>query len=202
MTDPLDVLLLESHPGAAAAAETELVAAGHRVHRCHDHTSRTQPCVGLTPGGSCPLDGPIDVALDVRQHITPRPTPLEDGVTCAAREGIPLVIDGSDLLDPFAQIATAHVRGHVAEACTAAVEDALRPLAAAAQESLHAFLTSRGHDVDAAKLSFEARGPRLVVRLGTDGLDRAMASLLAVRALDAIRPVNRRWKKVDVVWVG
>ncbi len=202
MTDTLDVLLLESHQGAAAAAETELLAAGHRVHRCHDERSRGYPCVGLSPDGACPLDGPIDVALDVRQHITPRPTPLEDGVTCASREGIPLVIDGSDLLDPFARIATTHVRGHVARACTEAVDEALRPLATAAQESLHAFMTSRGHDVDAAQLSFEARGAHLVVRLRTDGLDRSMASLLAVRALDAIRPVNRRWKKVDVVWVG
>jgi len=202
MSDTLDVLLLESHHGAGLDAADQLTAAGHRVHRCHDHRSKGYPCVGMSPAGDCPLDGPIDVALDVRQHITPRPTPLEDGVTCAAREGVPIVIDGSDLLDPFERVATAHVRGHVVEACAGAVDDALRPLAATAQASLHAFLAARGHGPGDAVLSLDARGRRLVVTLRTQGMDRATASLLGVRALDSIRPVNRRWSIVDVIWAA
>ncbi|MGZ4690569.1 MAG: hypothetical protein ACXWAY_13165, partial [Acidimicrobiia bacterium] len=62
----MEVLVVESEPGAAAIAIAQLEAAGHRVARCHEPGSRAFPCAGLDPG-RCPLEeDAIDVVLTVR----------------------------------------------------------------------------------------------------------------------------------------
>ena len=101
MTKTIDVLVVESHPHAADRAAAALERAGHRVHRCHDEESRGFPCRGVVDRSACPLSSPIDVALVVRRRINPRPTRLEDGVSCAIRADIPIVEEGSEILDPF-----------------------------------------------------------------------------------------------------
>src|SRR3546814_9180958 len=59
----------------------------------HEPGEPAFPCKGLVDPSSCPLEGHIDVALLVRPRIAPRPTAVEDGVTCALRAGVPLVED-------------------------------------------------------------------------------------------------------------
>ncbi len=99
----MEVLVLESEPGAAAVAIADLEAAGHRVKRCHEPDDRSFACAGLDPG-RCPLeDDAIDVVLTVRAHAGRRPSPLEDGVTCALRRRVPVVVAGRTTIDPFAQ---------------------------------------------------------------------------------------------------
>src|SRR3546814_11583513 len=98
----MDVLLIQSRPGAARAAAESLEAAGHRVHLCHEPGEPAFPCKGLVDPSSCPLEGHIDVALLVRPRIAPRTTAVEDGVTCALRAGVPLVEQGSQVLAPYA----------------------------------------------------------------------------------------------------
>ena len=122
----MKVLVLESDPGAAATAVEQLEAAGHRVVRCHEPGTAAFPCAGLDVGG-CPLDGePVDVALTVRAHPHSRPTPLEDGVTCALRHKVPVVVSGRTLLDPFERYGAESADDDVVEACEAAA-DAVRP---------------------------------------------------------------------------
>ena len=116
------VLVLEGEPGAAGEVERRLRAAGHEVVRCHEPGLPLFPCVGLSDG-ACPLDGPrVDVAVTVRGHVRPSPALTEDGAVCALRAGIPLVMAGRTVLNPFAPWAAADVReADVVEACEAVV---------------------------------------------------------------------------------
>lgn len=47
MATTLDVLVLESRPGAADRAATALTHAGHRTHRCYGPGERGFPCRGV-----------------------------------------------------------------------------------------------------------------------------------------------------------
>ena len=98
----LNVLVLESERGAAAAAREELETAGHTVLRCHEPGAAAFPCNALVKGQHCPLDAAIvDVALDVRSRPRSQPAPQEDGVVCALRQHIPVVIAASAVLNPY-----------------------------------------------------------------------------------------------------
>lgn len=99
----MKVLLLESEPGAARYVERSLTAAGHGVVRCHEPGLPTFPCAGLVdPEGRCPLDDPeVAVAVTVRAHVRPTPSPGEDGVVCAIRRKVPVVAAGRTVLNPF-----------------------------------------------------------------------------------------------------
>jgi hypothetical protein len=122
MAQTLDVLVMESHPHAADEAEAALVAAGHRVHRCHEPGGHGFPCVGVIDPAACPLDRGVDVALLVRRRVAPRPTPWEGGVSCVIRAGVPLVEAGPDVLDPFERWVVARSDGDVGQACRRALE--------------------------------------------------------------------------------
>ncbi|HEY3485015.1 MAG TPA: hypothetical protein VGK49_06500 [Ilumatobacteraceae bacterium] len=81
------VLMLESHPGVASGAVARLTEAGHTIVRC-DTADREYPCRGLAPGGQCPLDEPVDVAVLVQEAGTAQ---VEPGAVCAARARIPVL---------------------------------------------------------------------------------------------------------------
>lgn len=134
----LDVLLLSNGPAALDGVTADLEAAGHRVVRCHPvGTTAAWPCVALV-GGPCPLeDAGIDVALDVRTAVSSGTSPWEDGVACARRDGVPLVVAGRTAFQPFADHASVVVEGTAD--VVAAVEDAAarsRALAEADVEAL------------------------------------------------------------------
>ncbi len=89
MTAELDVLVIESHPGAAAAATDALEAAGHRTATCHPAGAEAAfPCRAVIDPADCPLDDRPDVALLVRDRIT-EPGARDQGASCAIRAGIP-----------------------------------------------------------------------------------------------------------------
>src|SRR5690606_19074537 len=131
----------------------------------------------------------------------PRPTQLEDGVTCALRAGIPLVVAGRGLLDPFAGLAATHVEtgGDVVTTCEQTVDRALDPLSGAVHDTFAPLLASRGLPADALDVRLEPGDGVLTVHLRGDSVPRPVVEMLGVRALDAIRKVNRHWSVVDVV---
>ena len=91
-----------SDPRAGDHAIDLLQQAGHDVVRCHDRDLGAFPCNALVPGGACAVeDDTLDVALVVRSHPWPRPTPLEDGVSCALRHHLPVVVAGRTILNPY-----------------------------------------------------------------------------------------------------
>lgn len=206
MTTPLDVLLIEAHPGDGAVDSDRLVAAGHRVHRCWSERSdagwRTRDrggslCVGVT-AGSCPVDRGIDVALVVRGRVTPRPTAAEAGASCALRSGIPVVEDGPETLDPFEPWLAARAGEDVVVACEEAVQLGLDPLRPEIVARTSQVLAGAGVDPRQVQVAFELEPPRLTVRLRGPAVSAAVEQALGVRVLDAVRAARRTFGQVDV----
>ncbi len=209
MSTALDVLLLEASPGDGSADAALLEAAGHRVRHCldpdHPHPSRHPsglvPCLALTDG-TCPLDDGIDVAVLVRRGVVPQPGPGESGIRCAVRAGVPVVEDGTDLLDPWSPWITGRTStSGVVEACEVAARGALTP----ALEELHRITEPLfdGTDVDPTAVSagFEVDGDHLTVRLQGPPLADHVLQAVSVRVVDAVRVLPRRFSTVDVSWI-
>jgi hypothetical protein len=198
---PLDVLIMESQRGAAHGAEAALTAAGHRVHRCHEPGDRGFPCKGITEAGGCPLDqARIDVALVVRAHVDPKPTPLEDGISCAIRSGVPLVEDGPDLLDPFQPWVAARVDGaDLVGTVVAAADHRFDPLRARILDRISILLGGAHIDRSQVFIRFDSSDHSLQVVLDVDAeVDRHLEQAIAVRVLDAIRSMDRTYGEVNV----
>lgn len=198
---PLDVLLIESHAGAGHPEREALERAGHRVHRCHDGRSTGFPCVGLTDPERCPV-GRVDVALLVRRGVCPNPTNLEQGVRCVIRRRVPLVEEGTTVLDPFEPFLTSRVRGGVAASVERASEQGLAPLRAAILDRVRRPLGSAGVPIDQIDLRLERRGTGLRVELTGPDVPPTVRGAVGVRVLDAIRSDGRTWGHVDVSFAG
>ncbi|MCX7621594.1 MAG: hypothetical protein N2037_12220 [Acidimicrobiales bacterium] len=86
----------------------QLRAGGHEVLSCHFDNGPAFPCVGLAGASPCPMDE-ADLVLSVRSHPLPQPTRREIGVTCGLRRGLPLIVVGRTMLNPFESFASAVV---------------------------------------------------------------------------------------------
>ena len=141
----MDVLVLESDPGAATIASAQLQAAGHRVERCHEPGAPSFPCAAVDRG-RCPLDdGEIDVVLTVRARSRPRPGALEDGITCAVRHRAPIVVAGRTSPNPFTDYATALGSvDDIVETCERAVSEPQAAHSAIATSTLRQTLARAG----------------------------------------------------------
>lgn len=114
------LLVVETDPHAGDTVRASLEAAGHQVVSCFAPGAGSFPCNALTEAG-CPVDDSLDGVVVVRARPWPRPTPLERGVICALRVGVPLVVAGNRALDPWTPWATAGLDGTegVVAACEA-----------------------------------------------------------------------------------
>jgi hypothetical protein len=201
MTSPLDILVIESHPGAGAQAARQLEAAGHHVGRCHDSDSRGFPCLGVVDPQECPLSAVPDVVLLVRSRVDPRPTPLEHGVSCAIRAGVPLVEAGPATLDPYAPWLATRVEraADIVATCETVAAAGGRALRADILRRIEAIVKGIGARPDAVDCRLEQRGGGLRVHLDLPvvvgpGVEQA----IAVRVLDAVRAGDRTVGSVDV----
>lgn len=191
----LDVLLIESRPDAGASAATGLEAAGHHVLRCHERGAPAFPCAALVEGRSCPVDDGVDLALLVRPVIAPRPSAAEEGVTCAIRAGLPIVEQGSDVLDPFDTWVTTRVHhdGDVVAACEGALEAGDEVLQRHVVTRIAGVMQRSGlasSDVDARVVHADGT---LEVHLELRARpDAKRDHALTVRAFDALRAVRPR----------
>lgn len=201
MRKALDVLVLESEPGAADLAIDDLVAAGHRVHRCHDRGEPAFPCSALADPDACPLEqAPIDVAVTVRAHPRSSPSPYEDGVTCAIRRHVPLVVAGRTVLHPFEPFAAATTDlEHLVEAVEDVAADDLPAHTEAARQAVALVLDHHGLAPDAGSASVVRAAGTLKVRLVLPPeLSRSTADMAAVRAVAAIRAFDHTAAGIDV----
>lgn len=90
----MKVLITEQSPGDAVAVAERLGSAGYTLNYCHNPNTRDSFCVGLEPGGECPLTGcDVSVVVDARSS-SGVPTPREFGAVCAELHGTPLVVAG------------------------------------------------------------------------------------------------------------
>ncbi len=196
----MDVLVLESDPGAAVVAIAQLQAAGHRVERCHAPGARAFPCAALGRG-RCPLDdGAIDVVLTVRGRSHPRPSPLEDGITCALRHRAPVVVAGRTSLNPFADHAAA-VAGvdDVVETCERTASEPQAAHSAIATRTLRETLTRAGAPSDDAWADVyrSGTGLRAVLQLSGD-VEKRQRDVAAVRIVGALRAFDRSCRHIEI----
>jgi hypothetical protein len=199
MTKSLEVLVIESHRGAAAGAVHDLEAAGHHVQRCHDEDSPGFPCRGVIDAAQCPLVRHTDVALLVRSRVAPRPTPLEQGATCAIRAGVPLVEAGPEALDPFELWLAARVDDDVVATCEAASGAALGQLRREILRLVAPVLLAAGIAAERAMCRLEPEATRLNVRFDLPvSVSPRVRQALAVRVLDAVRGAGRTYGPVQV----
>src|SRR5262249_17431863 len=138
---PMRGLVLETERHAADAAVHSLEAAGHHVARCHEGDLSAFPCNALCAEGKCPIeDGQsVDVVLTLRNHAYPRRTAFDDGVTCALRHGLPLVVGGVTALNPFDKWTTAiaSTGDDIVRACKFAANGPIERLSGPARAEIH-----------------------------------------------------------------
>jgi hypothetical protein len=203
MASGLNVLVLESDPGASAAARHELSEAGHTIHYCHDPGEASFPCNALRDGRGCPFEEkPMDVVLDVRRRARTTPTVREDGVACAIRQHVPLVVAGPTVFSPYADYATelCHDTVGVVAACEGAAAAPLARHTTAAQDALDATLARRSLPADASVTVFRRKGSLdVVVKPGSE-IDRATKNMIAVRITAALRAIDHHASGIDVVF--
>jgi len=189
----MEVLVVESDPGAAVIAIAQLEAAGHRVTRCHEPGARAFPCAGLDPG-RCPLeDDAIDVVLTVRGRSHPRPSPLEDGVTCAMRRRTPVVVAGRTALNPFDQYpVTVAGAEDIVEACERAARGPQIAHEAVATTALGQTLDGSGIESAEAYASVHRSGEGLrVVLYVPPETSKRVRDVASVRVVGALREFDR-----------
>jgi hypothetical protein len=202
MTAQLDVLVIESQPGAATAATTALEAAGHRTTTCHPAEAKAAfPCRAVIDPSDCPLNARPAVALLVRDG-TAAPGAREQGASCAIRAGIPLVEAGPSALDPYGPWLAGRVEGDdgdVVAACEAARTAALGALRRRILTLVRPGLAAARITMADVTCRIEPRGMGLHVDFDIVGaVPRGLRQALAVRTLDAVRGGRRPYEHVSV----
>lgn len=200
----MKVLVLETESGVAEGAVRRLQGAGHYVFRCHDHPGQPFPCVALDRRG-CPLqDEAIDVALTVRAVPGADPAPLEDGVACALRSRVPLVVAGESDGHPYERWHAVAVAGsEVVEACERAATAPDLELSQAATTAFRRVLARAGCVSDGASAVVAHRAGGLEALLEASGeLDRRTVGEVSMRLAGVLRALDRTSRTIDVRVAG
>lgn len=199
----MKVLVLESDRNAADDVIEALETAGHEVRRCHEAGAPAFPCKGLDES-ACPLDtaGGVDVAVTVRAQPHPRPTETEDGVTCALRTHVPVVLASTGQASPYEGWTTAVVDNRDPGAVVAAVEAAAAaPLArhgAAATAEATDVLRAAGIDGPASVTVTRLNGSlRVELDLPAETPTR-ITETVGVRVAGRLRRLDPYARSIDV----
>jgi hypothetical protein len=196
MKSDLDVLVVESHRGAAAEATTALEAAGHHVHHCFDADDEGLTCRAVRDRGSCPLDDGMDVALLVRDpHADDRPTAREIGISCAVRAHVPVAAQGRALA-AFTPFLTRRVDGDLPVDVVDTAEQGYELLRRAILQRIRTVLPCTSTAIVDCEL--ERAGHRLIVHLRGPAVGNRAEKAAAVRVLDAVWASGRTYGQVDV----
>jgi hypothetical protein len=198
------VLVVGSVPVSAQSATDELEAAGHEVLRCHEESGPAFPCAALANGGGCPLEGePVDVVLDVHDARTTAPSAYEDGVACAIRQHVPIVVV-ADGTHPYERWSTSHVSSatDVTRACESAATSPLpehSDLATrvAADSLERAGVTARG----ATATVHRDRGSLKVLLSLPPAHPEGLEQMVVARVITALRRHDRAARGIDVTMV-
>ena len=199
----MDVLVTESASGAAEAAARELEAAGHRVHRCHDTSSPTFPCAGLT--GECPLEaGAIDLVLTVRGHVRTTPAPTEDGVTCGLRYRVPVAVTGQTMMNPFEEFGAEAVDADdLVAACERVASSRRTGHEEVAIAVVRDTLAVEGHPTEPSDVAVQRIGGRLRVQVTVpEEVPERAREIVAVRVVGRLREFDTRAAGIDIGVVG
>jgi hypothetical protein len=181
-------------------AIAELEAAGHRVQRCHEPGARPFPCAGLDPG-RCPLEeDAIDVVLTVRAQPGSRPTPFEDGITCALRRHVPVVVAGHTTIDPFAPYSVTVVgTNDIVERCEQAATGPQVEHEVVARKALDQTLELAGLSNELARVSVNRSGHGLRVTLHVPPeTPKKVRDIASVRVAGAVRAFDPHAPRIEI----
>ena len=195
----MHLLLTETVTPRARDAARSLREAGHVVHACHDEGDVDATC-GALRGESCPLEAdPVDLVVTVRPMGAPKPTPLEDGVLCAVRRKVPVLVAGSTAGDPWARWERLVWPGtDLAEPVARAAEAPLAEHSYAATAALRRSLAAAGLPIDPVARVVRA-GAYLKVVVACDApLPASVAQRAAVRICQTVRAVDPWARGIDV----
>lgn len=193
------VLVTETERRIADPAVAAIEAAGHEVVRCHDPAGQVFPCAGMDQDRHCPIDDGVDVAMVVRTGISATPSIHEDGVRCAIRAAVPVVVAGIPSANPYRRwtLGTADLTDPV-PALEAAVNAPHPQLTAAAQARLAARVETNGGDPRAVWAKAYRRANGIRVEYDAPG---PHAASYAIWLAGAIREIDPETPTVDVVYV-
>ena len=200
MTNKVRVLLTETDRRAADHLAGAFERGGHEVLRCRAADDPSFPCRGVVAQEQCPLESDVDVAVAYRAHPYPKPTTREDGISCAIRHEIPVVVAGQTGLNPFAEWtkATAPELDAVESAVWAARAPLTRLTEVATAEARRVVRSHGFESSDAEATVFREDG-RLVVDLWVSAeLSRQESGAVAVRIADVLRRAAPLAGSVDV----
>jgi hypothetical protein len=201
----LNVMVLESDPGAAEKAIHALTDAGHVVLRCHDPGAPAFPCRGLIEPSDCPLRShAVDVAVTVRARHRSEPTTSEGGVTCALMHRIPLVVVGPRVPDPYERRETRVLDGtvDVVRACEDVAAGEMAEHSRVATAALRASRTP-SDALERARAAVTRRNGRLLATIsGFGALAPRQRDAAIVRVLGKLREFDPFTKGIDVVVEG
>ncbi|MGQ0432317.1 MAG: hypothetical protein ACT452_07915 [Microthrixaceae bacterium] len=194
----MKVLVNESEGGAADRAVEQLESQGHEVLRCHERGDGPFPCAGLRPGHVCPLRDPgVDVAVTVRSNPRSRPALLEDGIACALRARVPVVVAGQTLLNPYEGFGVEVVEGqHV----VGAVERlAMAPSHGHSQVATDALLGAlRAEPGEAIAVAYRRRSGVRVELEAVPTIERSAVKAAVPKVIAAVREYDRDTERIDV----
>jgi len=197
----VDVLVLETEPNAADKVVDQLTDRGHRVSRCHSTERPAFPCRALEGQRPCPLADPgIDVAVTVRVNPGTLPSLGEDGVACALRARVPLVVAGRATVNPYEDWADDVVEdGDVAGACERVVTAPVRSHTHVAQLALRDALRRRAGSASGAEAAVWRDRCGLKVQLdGINDLDQSVRGLVAAEVAAALRDFDAHTPRIDI----
>lgn len=193
------VMVTETTLGASELVADQLRAAGHEVVGCHTPGAPAFPCTGMADG-PCPIATGIDVAVTVRRRPQSSPAPAEDGVLCALRARVPVVIAGQTLFQPFSGFDAVEVSGDadVVAAVEAAARDRRPQHEAVAARVLQSTLEIAG-ETDPADVRVTRSRDGLAVELRVAStVPREVQSRASVRVVGALREFDRNAPRIDV----
>lgn len=192
-------LLLETQPHGADAVVAMLTAAGHDTARCHDPDAGVFPCAAVR-GEPCPVEGAsVDAAITVRSFASPDPAPAEDGVSCALRHHVPVVVTGATDGNPFEAYAFADVAlGEVLATCERAGSAPNASLTAAADAELADISRRQGLSDDAGSATVHRHAGDLRVELDLTDAALDFGAAAAVKVAGRLRQIDRNAGRIDV----
>ena len=195
----MHVLMPATAAPAAQILAEELEERGHPVHRCHESDDTGIGCSVLR-GRECPIEQwPIDMVVAVRESSSGDSGPLDDGIVCAIRTRLPLIVGGATAGNPF-RAWSVEVPGRVT--VDKVTEVAARPLAVHSQvatEALREYLGEVATPED--RVDVHRRGGGLLARVVVPGhLDPRARDMAAVRVTKAIREWDRFSPVLDVTF--
>jgi hypothetical protein len=137
--------------------------------------------------------------LDVREKTTPHPGPLEDGVTCALRRRLPVVVAGTSALNPFARFPVLDAsRQDVVASCERAANGPRAEHQTVADRALEATLRNAGFEEVGRSVVHRTPGGLQVALLVPPESSAKTRAMAAVRVAGALRAFDRDAGSIDI----